>query len=171
MISADLPPGDSPSYSRSTLRTRTFKDAGGFSHPRHQPSTISGQVASQCLRHTAAATKDQRADRGPRYVLLYRFLFSTMLICLRGPVKLGVPDDREPEYTRYFVQAPVSELTSAHPVPDQLTVPASPTTDLTILVDFASTVSAPLGSVITSCTYVTRPPNLHEEYIYTVSPI
>ena len=64
-------------------------------------------------------------------------------------MKLGVPDDREPEYTRYFIQAPVSELTNAHPVPEQLTVPASPTTDLTILVDFASTVSASLGSFIT----------------------
>ncbi|KAF8239771.1 hypothetical protein L208DRAFT_1374597 [Tricholoma matsutake] len=34
-----------------------------------------------------------------------------------GPVKLGVPDDndREPEYTQYFVQAPISELTSTHP--------------------------------------------------------
>jgi hypothetical protein len=65
-----------------------------------------------------------------------------MLMCLQGPVKLGVPDDREPDYTQYFVQAPVSELTSTHPVPDQLTVPANLTTDLTILVDFASMVSS-----------------------------
>jgi hypothetical protein len=94
-----------------------------------------------------------------------------MLICLRGPIKLGVPDDREPEYTKYFVQAPVSEIINAHPIPEQLKVPASPMTDLMILVDFASMVSASLSFSPTSCTHVTRSPNLHEEYIYMVSPI
>jgi hypothetical protein len=93
-----------------------------------------------------------------------------MLTCLQGPGKLGVPDDREPDYTRYFVQAPVSELMSTHPVPDQLTVPANPTTDLTILIDFASMVSTPLSRLshhllICSCIHVARPPNLQEGYI------
>jgi hypothetical protein len=82
---------------------------------------------------------------GPGTHYLTHPALNHMLTCLQGPVKLGVPDDREPDYTRYFVQAPVSELTTTHPVPDQLTVPANLTTDLTILVDFASTVSAPLS--------------------------
>jgi hypothetical protein len=64
-----------------------------------------------------------------------------MFTCSQGPVKLGIPDDREPEYTRYFVQAPVSELTSTHAAPDQLTVPAGLTTELTVRIDFAGTVS------------------------------
>jgi hypothetical protein len=56
-------------------------------------------------------------------------------------VPKGLPDDREPEYTRYFVKAPVSELTSTHAARDQLTVPAGSTTQLTVRIDFAGTVS------------------------------
>jgi hypothetical protein len=66
--------------------------------------------------------------------------------CPQGPVKLSVPDDRELDYTQYFVQASVSKLMSAHTDPDQLTVPASLTTDLTIRVDFAGVVSKFLKS-------------------------
>ena len=58
-------------------------------------------------------------------------------------MKLGIPDDREPDYTQYFIHAPVSELTNAQPVPAQLTVPAGLTTDLTIRIDFAGMVSQP----------------------------
>jgi hypothetical protein len=62
-------------------------------------------------------------------------LFSVIIFASReGPVKVGVADDREPDYTRFHPGACVGADECAFL--DKLTVPAGSATDLTFHIDF-----------------------------------
>lgn len=69
---------------------------------------------------------------------IFPMKFASALMYLLGPVKLGIPDDRFPEFTQYFIDGPIAKLTEIEASPTELLVSPSLPSSLTIRVEFVS---------------------------------
>lgn len=55
-------------------------------------------------------------------------------------MKLGIPDDRDPEFTVYFTSGHIADLADISASPADLVVPPDLPSSLTIRVDFVSDI-------------------------------